>query len=84
MAMDWDRSGDDAGAAAWRLRMHRLELSPQRADAMVFGTDVAVTQDEKLNAFHAWMAHVDAGRIGGDAALIPALIPALVPALIGA
>ena len=24
MAMDWDRSGDDAGAASWRGRMFAL------------------------------------------------------------
>ena len=64
MVMDWDRSGDDAGAASWRGRMFALAGTRGMTATMVSGTGRAVPHDERGDAFAAWLAHVDAGRIG--------------------
>lgn len=64
MAMDWDRSGDDAGAAAWRGRMFALKNARGVPSGLVSGVGYAVPDGERLGAAAAWLAHVDAGRIG--------------------
>lgn len=64
MAMDWDRSGDDAGAAAWRGRCFDLKDVRGIPSGLVFGAGFAVADGERLDAAAAWLAHVDAGRIG--------------------
>ena len=63
MAMDWDRSGEDGGAAWWRAREERLAGRPGIATGMVRGAGEAIPCNDPLDAFASWLAHVDAGRI---------------------
>jgi hypothetical protein len=64
MAMDWDRSGDDEGAASWRARMAKLTAMPGPTANMVRGAGLAIPHSGQVDAFFDWLAHVDAGRIG--------------------
>lgn len=52
MAMDWDRSGEGAGAV-------RLGI----ATGMARGAEEAIPCNDRLDAFSSWLAHADAGRI---------------------
>ena len=52
MAMDWDRSGEGAGAV-------RLGI----ATGMARGAGEAIPYNDRLDAFASWPANVDAGRI---------------------
>ena len=63
MAMDWDRSGEDAGAAWWQAREERLAGRRGIATGMVRGATEAIAYNDQLDAFSSWLAHVDAGRI---------------------
>ena len=63
MAMDWDRSSEDAGAAWWQGREERLAGRPGLATGMVRGAGEAVAYNDQLDAFSSRLAQVDAGRI---------------------
>ena len=63
MAMDWDRSGEGAGAAWWQGREERLAGRRGIATGMVRGAGEALAYNDQLDAFASRLAHVDAGRI---------------------
>lgn len=52
MAMDWDRSGEGAGAV-------RLGI----ATGMAWSAGEGISNNGQLDAFSSWLAHADAGRI---------------------
>ena len=63
MAMDWIRSGEDAGAVWWRDREERLAGRRGMATGMVRGAGEAIPYNDQLDAFSSWLANIDAGRI---------------------
>jgi hypothetical protein len=63
MAMDWDRSGEDSGAAWWHAREERLAGRRGITTGMARGAGEAIPYNDRLDAFASWPAHVDAGRI---------------------